>query len=288
MRVHIVCKQFKEDRVLARFARHLVERLGWTVSKKPDKRADFNYWMAFLEWGRFRSFNTTPTAAYMTHLDDPVGDPELFRLFTEAASAADLRVCMNRVSGAEVEARFGKTVVFPLPVELEHFVLKSESPTGVPVVGFSGYGYRSGRKGAELAESVVEAFGNRCRFQASGRRWPCPTTMYKWREMPAFFRSLDIYVCTSLIEGGPMTTLEALASGLPVVIPSAVGIHDEIPVTPGIFRYTRGDAQDLCRTVDEALASFRTVDREALRAATQPHSVDAWCEAHRNTFARLI
>ena len=112
--------------------------------------------------------------------------------------------------------------------------------------------------------------------------------MYKWREMPAFFRSLDIYVCTSLIEGGPMTTLEALASGLPVVIPSAVGIHDEIPVTPGIFRYTRGDAQDLCRTVDDALASFRTVDREALRAATQPHSVDAWCEAHRNTFARLI
>ena len=102
-RIHVVCKQWREDRVLGRFARHLHQRLGWTVGKKPDRRADLNYWMAFLEWGRFRDFSETRTAAYMTHLDDPDGDPELHQLFSEAAAAADLRVCMNQATRADLE-----------------------------------------------------------------------------------------------------------------------------------------------------------------------------------------
>jgi glycosyltransferase involved in cell wall biosynthesis len=284
----MVCKQWREDRVLGRFARHLHQRLGWTVGKKPDRRADLNYWMAFLEWGRFRSFDATPTAAFMTHLDDPEGDPELHRLYSEAAAAADLRVCMNRASRAELEARFGRTEVFPLPLELEHFQLKVEPPAETPVLGFSGYGYRSGRKGAELAESVVEAFRGRCRFKASGRRWPCPTKKYRWRDMPAFFRSLDLYACTALIEGGPMTTLEAMATGVPVVIPSGVGVHDEIPDTPGVFRYARGDSTDLVRAVDDALGSLGSVDGGALREATRPHSVEAWCAGHEHVFTNFF
>ncbi len=287
-RVHVVSKQWREDRVLGRFARHLVECLGWTVGKKPDPRADLNYWMAFLEWGRFRDFKHTPTAVYLTHLDDPKGDPYLHRLFSEAAAAADLRVCMNQASRVDLEARFGRTVAFPLPLELEHFEVKVEPASKVPMIGFSGYGYRSGRKGAELAEKLVDAFADRCRFKASGRRWPCPTKKYRWREMPAFFRSLDLYVCTALIEGGPMTTLEAMASGIPVVIPSAVGIHDEIPDTPGVFRYAKGDSDDLLRAVEEAVDDRLSIDRGVLREATSPHSVEAWCEAHRRTFAELV
>ena len=287
MQVHIVCKQWNEDRVLARFAGHLVERLGFTVSKRPNRKADLNYWMAFLEWGRFPNFSSTATVTYMTHLDDAEGDPKLHRLFSSAASAADLRVCMNQVSRAEVEARFGETVVFPLPVELDHFQIKSDPPGSVPVVGFSGYGYRSGRKGGGLAEAAVEALSDRCRFKASGRRWPCPTTMYRWRDMPAFFRSLDLYVCTATIEGGPMTTLEALASGVPVVIPRGVGIHDELPDVPGVFRYRRGDAEDLIAVLTRALDEHAACNREVLRAAIHPHSVEAWCEATRATFASV-
>ncbi len=284
MRVHIVCKQWKEDRVLARFAGHLVERLGFTVSKKPDRKADLNYWMAYLEWGRFPRFSATPTVAYMTHLDDPEGDPELHRMFSSAAAAADLRVCMNQVDRAGVETQFGETAVFPLPVELDHFELRTEPPNPLPTVGFSGYGYRSGRKGAGLAEAVVETFSDRCRFKASGRRWPCPTTMYRWRDMPAFFRSLDLYICTATIEGGPMTTLEALASGIPVVIPRGVGIHDELPNVPGIYRYRSGDAGDLLRVLSRALDEHHNSDRAGLRKALSPHSVEAWCEATRTAF----
>jgi glycosyltransferase involved in cell wall biosynthesis len=224
----------------------------------------------------------------MTHLDDPDGDPELHRLFAEAAAAADLRVCMNEASRREVAERFGETVVFPLPVELDHFTLREEPPSAVPVVGFSGYGYRSGRKGGGLAEAVVAAHGARCTFRASGRRWPCPTTMYRWRDMPGFFQSLDVYVCTATIEGGPMTTLEAMAAGVPVVIPRGVGLHDELPDVPGIFRYRCGDPADRVLVLRRALDEHAAADREALRAAVAPHSVEAWCEATQRAFSEFL
>jgi hypothetical protein len=44
-RVHLMCRKWQEDRVLGRFARHLVERLGWTVGGNPDRSADLNYFM---------------------------------------------------------------------------------------------------------------------------------------------------------------------------------------------------------------------------------------------------
>jgi glycosyltransferase involved in cell wall biosynthesis len=195
---------------------------------------------------------------------------------------------MNRATRSVLEAEHGPTVVPPLPVELDHFTLKHEPPGDPPVVGFSGYGYRSGRKGSGLAEMLVKRFGDRCRFQASGRKWPCPTKKYRWKDMPGFFRALDVYVCTALIEGGPMTTLEALATGIPVVVPDDVGIHPELPEVAGIRRYRTGDADDLARALDGALTMGGEVDREALRAAVGPHSVEAWCEGNRSAFSRLL
>ena len=280
MRVHIVCKDWKRDRVLPRFTRHLVSRLGWSAGRKPDSRADLNYWMPYYEACRFPEFDATPTAAYITHLDDPDAEPDLFRQYTEAAARATLRICMNEATRSFLEKEFGPTVAPPLPVELDHFTLKQEPPGDPPVVGFSGYGYRSGRKGSELAETLVKRFGDRCRFRASGRKWPCSTKKYRWKDLPGFFRALDVYVCTALIEGGPMTTLEALATGVPVVVPADVGIHPELPELPGIFRYSTGDADDLVRVLGAALAMSGGVDRAALRAAVAPHSVQSWCDGN--------
>jgi glycosyltransferase involved in cell wall biosynthesis len=192
---------------------------------------------------------------------------------------------MNRADRERLEAQFGPTVAPPLPVELDHFRLRTTPPADPRVIGFSGFVYRSGRKGGALAERLVERFGDRCSFTASGRKWPCPTKLYRWRDVPAFFRGLDLYVSTATIEGGPMPTLEALASGIPVVIGAGVGIHDELPDELGIHRYRAGDADDIVRAVDEALSTLDRVDRAALRRAIEPHSVPAWCESHQRAFA---
>ena len=155
-------------------------------------------------------------------------------------------------------------------------------------MGFSGKAYRSGRKGEHLAEHLVEDFQDRCEFAASGKKWPCPTRWYSWEEMPQFFQSLDIYVSTSVVEGGPMPTLEALATGLPVVIAAGVGLHDELPAVKGIYRYEKGNYEDLRRALDQALSEYRDIDRELLREATSPHTVENWCAANREAFQQLL
>jgi len=47
-------------------------------------------------------------------------------------------------------------------------------------------------------------------------------------DMPGFYRGLSVYINTSLHEGIPMTILEAMACGLPVVAPKVGGIREII------------------------------------------------------------
>jgi len=47
-------------------------------------------------------------------------------------------------------------------------------------------------------------------------------------DMDSFYRGLDVYINTSVHEGIPMTILEALAHGLPVVAPAVGGIVEII------------------------------------------------------------
>ena len=51
--------------------------------------------------------------------------------------------------------------------------------------------------------------------------------MIPQEEMPDFYNSIDIYVCASITEGTPLTVLESMAMGIPV-ISTDVGIVPEI------------------------------------------------------------
>jgi glycosyltransferase involved in cell wall biosynthesis len=45
-------------------------------------------------------------------------------------------------------------------------------------------------------------------------------------EMAAWYGLADVYVCTSFIESFSLTALDAMALGLPVIVPDTVGISD--------------------------------------------------------------
>jgi hypothetical protein len=115
-----------------------------------------------------------------------------------------------------------------------------------------------------------------------------PTKRYDWRDMPAFYQSLDVLVCTSRVEGGPMPVLEALSCGVSVVIPHGVGILDELPDTLGIHRYKRGNAESLARAFGEAVEARGDVAREALRAVTEPYTIAAFCRAHEEALMEMV
>jgi hypothetical protein len=196
---------------------------------------------------------------------------------------------------------FGPTVRMHAPIERERFTIakvshRGATPPGKPVIGFSGYAYTNQRKGEDMVAAILNSkVGQGCEFRGSGRGWPVPTRKYTWAEMPGFYQGLDVLVCTSRVEGIPMPPLEALSCGVPIVIPRGVGMLDELLEMPGIYRYERGDIKSLLLALeqweDTQRAGLKPAPtdgfREALRAATVGHSVQAWVEEHRTAFEAM-
>jgi hypothetical protein len=283
LRVNVVCRNLNDDRVIPRFARYLRDHLGWTLTAAPDSRAEIIYLSGYFESQVCKPWPRVPVAALFTHREETPPDNAKARLFDQVAERVALRVAMCQLY-ADVLSKFGPTIQPPLPVERDRFTLTpAPSPRGrggrKAIVGFSGYTYRNHRKGEDLVKAVLASkIGQKVEWRASGRGWPVPTKRYRWEEMPAFYQGLDVLVCPSRVEGGPMPVLEVLSCGVPVVIPRKVGILDELPDTAGIHRYERGDAKGLVKALAAALVE--PFDRKALRAVTEPYTVQAWCEAH--------
>lgn len=285
MRVNVVCRNLHNDRVIPRFSRYLAEGLGWTLTRRPDK-ADYDavYLSAYFESQVCREWPQVPVAAYFTHREEqPPGNGKA-KLFDAVAKRVQLRLATAKMY-ADILSPYGETVQMPPPVERDRFRIPKHRGGKRLVAGFSGYTYANHRKGEDLVRGVLASKpGKQVQWRASGRGWPVPTTRYAWADMPAFYQGLDVLVVTSRVEGVPMPPLEALSCGVSILVPRGVGMMDELPDVLGIHRYKRGDVGDLVKALGKAIAARGEVDRKALRAATEPYSVAAWCRAHEEAF----
>ncbi|HUV94564.1 MAG TPA: glycosyltransferase [Anaerolineae bacterium] len=288
LRVNVVCRNYKADRILARMARTLCDQLGWNLLAAPSYDCDLLYLFAYFEADKVvKAWPGIPVMAYFTHREEEPPGNSKAKLWDAAAKRADLRVAMCRMYAESLSA-YGLTIQPPLPVERDRFVI-AKAPAGKrPIVGLSGYTYSNKRKGQDLAIGMLQSkIGQWVEWRASGRGWPVTTKRYKWAEMPAFYQSLDILVCPSRVEGGPMPVLEALACGVRVVVPKGVGIIDELPNVRGIYRYKRGDLKALIAALERAVEDAG-VNRERLRAAVKSHSVEGFIQAHQEGIEQLL
>jgi hypothetical protein len=282
--VNILCRNLNEDRVIPRFSRYLRDGLGWVLTAAPLKNADVYYLSTYLEEGMLPKGNTKPVAAYFTHREvEPPGNGKA-KQFDRLAGQIALRIVTAAQYGNDL-ARYGRTVQITPPVERERFTIPTRREKKEIVAGFSGYTYSNHRKGEDVARALVASkVGGNVTWQASGRGWPVKTTRYNWADMPDFYQSLDVLVVTAWVEGVPMPALEALACGVSLVAPYGVGLMDELGEVEGIYRYPAGDATGLTRAFSEAVRGRGDVDREELRAVTEPYTVAAWCEQHQTAF----
>ena len=284
LRVHIVCQNLTDDRIIPRMARVLRERLGWTLSAAPSHKCEVLYLSAYFEAQRMKPWPDVPVAAYFTHREEMPPGNNKAKVFEHIASQVQLRLATCKLYADQLSV-YGPTAEVAAPLERDHFTLGKQVKHKRPVVGFSGYTYRNHRKGEDLARGLTRSeLGMRVEWRASGRGWPVTTHRFKWSEMPAFYQGLDVLVCPSRVEGIPMPPLEALACGVRLVIPRGVGLLDELPDTRGIYRFDKGDPASLLKAVKKAAFPAKPVDREALRAVTEPYSIEAWVADHEQAF----
>ena len=285
MNVNIVMSVPERTRILPRLAHMLGDGLGWTVSGAPDPDADVNYYFPYLELRKGEPVGLS--AALFTHREDGQrGD-----IWDRHAAQVDLRITWADQYAKRL-APYGPTAALTPPLDRQHFRPAAGQATRSRLIaGVSGYTYGSGRKGERLIKDVLQTpEGQTCEWRAVGRGWPLPTHRVTYDQLPDFYRSLDLYVCPSLVEGIPYGPLEALACGVPVVIPRGVGILDGLPDLPGIARYDCGDVQDMARAIGALRSAIQegVTDREALRAATEPYTVEGWVRGHVSAFERYI
>jgi hypothetical protein len=278
LKVNVLCRNYRDDRIIPRMSRYLRDGLGWGLSDKPDPACDVLFLSAYFEASLLNPWPDVPVMAYFTHREEePKGNAKA-RLFDAMAAKVDHRVATCQ-KYAQVLALQGSVTLARAPLERERFVPVPHPVPTTPTIGFSGYTYRNQRKGEDLVQALLGApFAGKVNWTASGRGWPVPTVRYTWADMPAFYQALDLLVVPSRVEGIPMPPLEALACGVPVVVPTDVGLLDELPDIPGIYRYERGDPKSLTEAVQRALAELGQPDPEELRGATEPYSIEAWCQ----------
>lgn len=286
--VNVVCRNFEDDRVLPRFARYLRDGLGWSLTRAPQP-ADVHYLMGYFETQVCRPWPSGPVASLFTHREEEPPNGAKALLYDEIARKVGLRVAMCHKYGEPLE-KIGPTIQPPLPVERDRFVpaKKNRGLRQSPVVGLAGFTYRNKRKGDDLASRIIRSTKMACRWETTGHGWDGAkrTRMLKWDDMPSFYQQLDVLVCPSRVEGGPMPVLEALSCGVKVVVPRGVGIIDEIPDVGGIVRYKRGDVRDMEAAL--RLAIVTESSPEALRETVAAHSVEAWCKGHKEGFEQWL
>lgn len=286
MKVHVVTQEWSGDNILSRLARTLIDHTGWTVGDHPDLKADLNYFFPYLFWEDFKDWRSTLIAGWFTHRDEHFGE-EKTAIWDRAVTAMNVRTTSAKrnipflLSG-------GPTEYVTPPLDRRHFTIPPLRSRRMDFhVGVAGMVYSGGRKGEHLLlQATLDPRFQHVQWKAAGRGWPIPCTYYSWEGLPAFYGDLDVFLCTSLNEGPGYPPLEALACGVQVVIPKDVGMFDELPDAPGIWRYPAGDYEGMAFALEQALAHH--AHPEHLRAVTEPYTANAWANDHFHAFERFI
>ena len=150
-----------------------------------------------------------------------------------AARAMDACVCMARQYADMLRVNGVHNVVhIPMGFDAERF-----RPS--LVLGVVGW-LEHPRKGRELVERIrrlpfVELLTTEGRVAEADLR--------------EFYQRLDYVLIPATVEGGPMSLLEGLSMGKPVIVPRGVGIEPELPESSFVLRYRVGDERDLVKLV---------------------------------------
>ena len=290
MNVHMVTywkgKRAKDGRPWPRFTRYLHDALGWSYDHHFDPKADVNYVLTSTTGWRRHAHPWSQRSGKLACRFG--GRPEYglkARLWDEGMRAVDLRVTEAHLFADEF-AEYGPSAQLPFfAFEHDLFTIGPRPTNAKPTIGVAGYAAPRGM-GVEMAKHLACYPGARnWRIKAAGEGWPIPHKRYAYDKLPAFYQSLDVYLLARQGRSASTSVWQALACGIPVVIPRGVpAMQESLPVTSGIYRYPMGDFDAMCEAIQRCLDERPRHDREWLRSWTAAMTPKNLCAEHKRVF----
>lgn len=261
-RVHI--KIADRGWILEKCASEIAQRsTRVTYGTEEDPRADIQY---YINYSARRARVSPIEIAFFTHSEK---NEDARRRYFDVAREVDHRICMSKRYAEELLENdiAGISTIAP-GVDLEAFKPKIR-------IGVVGRTYHTGRKGEALVAQVMDIPEIEWRFTGAG--WPGPSTRISESAMGDFYNDLDYVLIPSLYEGGPMSALEGLACGVPI-ISADVGWVNEYPH----IQFQNGNVDSLRAVLQELVAK-----RLALRESVLDKTWSAWADEHLQLFDQL-
>jgi glycosyltransferase involved in cell wall biosynthesis len=110
-------------------------------------------------------------------------------------------------------------------------------------------------------------------------------------DIPDVLGATDVFVLSSDWEGNPLSVMEAMASGLPIVSTDAGGVPTLFESGKEGFIVARGDAQALGKSMASLLRDRETresLGRAAARRARQNFDVSTMVQAYEELYEKLV
>lgn len=261
--VHIVISD--SGWILERLAKEITDRFPYvTYGMEPDPTSLIQYYITY----GCRGARVSPIeVALFTHREE---DATAAARFDAAVQDVDHAIAMSGTTHRLIDALGVRQSSCIMPgVDTEAFRPRLK----IAVVGRT---YHTGRKGEMLVRAVMDVPDIEWHFTGDG--WPGVTKHIADADLPAFYRSMDYILVPALNEGGPMSVLEALASGVEVIA-SDVGWVTDFPHIP----FVRGNVASL----RDVLMTLRD-KRMQLHASVEHVTWDRWASEHDSLFRTLF
>ena len=130
-------------------------------------------------------------------------------------------------------------------------------------------------------QGLIDKYGLQSRFHLHGFL----------DDIASYYQGLDVYVNTSFHEGIPMSVLEAMAYGIPVVVPKVGGLQEFVKDGENGYLVDSRNPRDFC---DRVLALYeneilrKRMGHVARQNIIQGFSIEQMANAYADMYSRLV
>jgi len=254
--------------VLDKHGEMLAGAFGGDLRKHPKEMPNdgITYLMNYAQGRKLELFDCYgKVVSMLTH-----HEPRMNDTWHNACKLSDALVPMSDTTRASITEVKSGAIVQTIPLPVPDYITKRK-----PRIGIAGIRNPANehRKGWDLVD----------RLRADHPEYDITVTGGNLSEsdMLAWYRSLDLYLCPSRYEGGPMGVIEAVAMGIDIVAPRGVGWCDDIKAyfEPHYSAFTPGDYDSM-----ETAVMMEAADGYEHDLTT----TSDYIESHRRLFDSLI